>query len=110
MPVLGPSIVTIDNNSNWEDALTTNSAANLISNRPNSSTCSWSKLYCSDNTNEQLANILRQLANTLIANLSRLLRVDFIFLSIVYFLFDLFLYFLFLEQIGLGLISHTVTI
>jgi len=45
--------------------------------------------------------------------MSRLKKVDliyFIFLSIVYFLFDLFFYFLFLEQIGLGLISHTVTI
>ena len=45
--------------------------------------------------------------------LSRLKKVDliyFIFLFIVYFLFDLFFYFLFLEQLGLGLISHAVTI
>ena len=36
-------------------------------------------------------------------------RLD-LFIFIVYFLFDLFSYFLFLEQLGLGLIGHTVTI
>jgi len=34
--------------------------------------------------------------------------VYFIFLFIFYFIFDLFFHFLFLEQLGLGLISHTV--
>ena len=35
--------------------------------------------------------------------------ICFIFPFIFYFLFDLFFYFLFLEQLGLGLICHTVT-
>ena len=64
MPISGPSIVLADNNSNWEDA----PATNLISNKPTSFTHSWSKLHQSNNTNEQLANILGQLANTLNTN------------------------------------------
>ena len=55
----------MNNDSNWEDASTTNPATNLISNRFNSSTCLWSKFYHSNNTNEQLADIFGQLANTL---------------------------------------------
>jgi len=54
----------VDNNSNWEDAPITN----LITNRPNSSTCSWSKSCYSDNTNEQVADILSCITNTLTTN------------------------------------------
>ena len=65
MPVPGPGIVSTDNDPNWEDAPTT---TNLASNRPTSSTHSWSKPYRSNNTNEQLAEVLSRLANTLNAN------------------------------------------
>ena len=44
--------------------------------------------------------------------MSRSQEVDlayFIFLSYFYFIFDLFSIFLFLEQLGLGLIDHTIT-
>ena len=58
----------MDNNSNWEDAPTTNSITNLTANRPTSFTYLQSKPYQSDNTNEQLANILGRLANTLNTN------------------------------------------
>jgi len=58
----------VNNNPNWENASATNPITNLTSNRPTSSTCSWSKLCQSGNTNEQLANILSQLANILNAN------------------------------------------
>ena len=58
----------MDNDPNWEDASTTNPNTNLTANRPTSSTCSWSKLYQSKNTNEQLAEVLGQLANTLNTN------------------------------------------
>ena len=69
MPVPGPSIVPADNDPNWEDAPTTNPITNdNIANRPTSSTCSWSKPCQSDNTNEQLAEVLSQLANTLNTN------------------------------------------
>jgi len=68
LSVPGPSIIPTDNDPNWENASTTNPITNLTSNRPTSSTCSWSKPYWSDNTNEQLANILSQLANTLNSN------------------------------------------
>ena len=54
----------MDNNPNQEDTLTTNP---IIANRP-TSTCLQSKLCWSNNTNEQLANVLGQLANTLNAN------------------------------------------
>ena len=68
LPVPSPSIVTVDNDPNWEDAPTTNPITNLTANRPTSSTRSWSKHHRSDNTNEQLAEVLGQLANTLDAN------------------------------------------
>ena len=55
----------MDNNSNWEDASVTNPVTNLTANRPTSSTHSWSKPHQSDNTNEQLADVLGQLVNTL---------------------------------------------
>jgi len=58
----------VDNNPNWEDAPTTNPITNLTANRPTSSTRSQSKPHWSDNTNEQLAKILVQLANTLNSN------------------------------------------
>ena len=67
MPVPGPSIVPVDNNPNWEDA-PTNPITNNIANRPTSSTCSQSKPCWSDNTNEQLAEVLGQLTNTLNPN------------------------------------------
>ena len=68
-PVPGPSIVPADNDPNWEDAPTTNlNTNNNIANRPTSSTRSWSKLRQSDNTNEQLAKVPSQLANTLNSN------------------------------------------
>jgi len=69
LPVPGPSIVPADNDSNWEDAPTTNPITNdNIANRPTSSTCSWSKPCQSNNTNEQLAEVLSRLANTLNTN------------------------------------------
>ena len=68
LPVPGPSIVPADNNPNWEDAPTNPSTNNNIANRPMSSTRSWSKPHRSDNTNEQLAEVLSRLANTLNAN------------------------------------------
>ena len=68
MPVPGPSIVPVDNDPNWEDAPTTNLNTNLTANRPMSSTRSQSKLRRSDNSNEQLAEVLGRLANTLNAN------------------------------------------
>ena len=69
LPVPGLSIIPIDNNSNWEDAPATNSTTNTITaNRPISSTHSWSKPYQSNNTNEQLAEVFGQLANTLNSN------------------------------------------
>ena len=67
-PVPGPSIIPVDNDSNWEDAPTTNPITNLTANRPTSSTCSWSKHHQSNNTNEQLAEVLSQLANILNSN------------------------------------------
>ena len=69
LPVPGPSIVPTDNDPNWgEGAPTTNPITNLTANRSTSSTCSQSKSYWSNNTNEQLADVLGQLANTLNAN------------------------------------------
>jgi len=67
-PVSGPSIISADNDSNWEDAPTTNSITNLTANRPTSSTCLQSKPRQSDNTNKQLAEVLGWLANTLNSN------------------------------------------
>jgi len=57
----------MDNDPNWEDA-PTNPITNLTANRPTSSTHSWSKLCQSDNTNEQLAEVLGRLANTINSN------------------------------------------
>jgi len=68
LPILGPSIVTADNDPNWEDALTNLITNNNIANKPTSSTHSQSKLRWSENTNKQLANVLGQLANTLNSN------------------------------------------
>ena len=69
LPAPGLSIVPVDNNPNLEDAPATNpSTNNNIANRPTSSTHSWSKPRWSDNTNEQLAEVLSQLANTLNSN------------------------------------------
>ena len=68
MPIPGPSIVPADNDPNWEDAPTTNPNTNLTANRPTSSTHSWSKPRQSKNTNEQLAEVLSRLANTLNTN------------------------------------------
>jgi len=53
------------NNPNWEDASATNPITNLTANRPTSSTHSQFKPCQSENTNEQLADILGQLTNTL---------------------------------------------
>ena len=68
LPVPGPSIIPVNNNPNWEDAPATNPNINLTSNRLISSTRSWSKPHQSNNINEQLANVLGQLANILNAN------------------------------------------
>jgi len=68
LPVPSPSIVTADNNPNWENAPTNPSTNNNTANRPTSSTCLRSKLHRSDNTNEQLAKVLGWLANTLNPN------------------------------------------
>ena len=67
-PVPGPSIVPVDNDPNWEDAPANPGTSNNIANRPTSSTHSRSKPCRSDNTNEQLAEVLGQLANTLNTN------------------------------------------
>ena len=68
MPIPGPSIVPADNDPNWEDAPANPSTNNNIANRPTSSTRSQSKPHQSNNTNEQLAEVLGQLANTLNSN------------------------------------------
>ena len=57
LPVSGPSIVPANNDPNWED-IPANPITNLTANRPTSSTRSWSKLHRSNNTNEQLAEVL----------------------------------------------------
>ena len=67
MPVPSPSIAPVDNNPNWEDT-PANPITNLTANRPTFSTCSQSKLCQSNNTNEQLAEVLGRLANTLNTN------------------------------------------
>ena len=68
MPVPGPSIITADNDPNWENAPTTNPNTNLTANRPTFFTRSWSKLHRSENTNKQLAKVLGRLVNTLNTN------------------------------------------
>ena len=67
-PVPSPSIISADNDPNWEDAPANPSTNNKIANRPTSSTCSWSKPHWSNNTNKQLAEVLGRLANTLNSN------------------------------------------
>jgi len=68
-PVSGLRIIPADNNPNWEDASATNPTTNTITaNRLIFSTRLWSKPHQSNNTNEQLANVLGQLANTLNSN------------------------------------------
>ena len=52
------SIVTADNDPNWEDVSANPITNNNTANRPTFSTCSWSKPCQSDNTNKQLADIL----------------------------------------------------
>jgi len=58
----------MDNDPNWEDAPTNPITNNNTANRPTSSTRSRSKLRRSDNTNEQLAEVLGRLTNTLDSN------------------------------------------
>ena len=67
-PVPSPSIVSVDNNPNWEDAPANPINNTTTANRPTSSTCSWSKPHQSDNINEQLTEVLGWLANTLNSN------------------------------------------
>ena len=62
LPVPAPSIVSVDNDPNWEDA-SANPTTNLTANR-STSTYSQSKSHQSNNINEQLADILGWLANT----------------------------------------------
>jgi len=66
LPISGPSIVPADNDPNWEDTSVNPITNNNIANRPTSSTCSQSKPYRS--INEQLADVLDRLANTLNSN------------------------------------------
>jgi len=68
LPVPGPSIIFANNDPNWKDTPTNPSTNNNITNRPTSSTRSWSKLCRSNNTNEQLAKVLGWLTNTLNSN------------------------------------------
>ena len=68
LPVPGPSIVLVDNNPNWENTPTNPITNTITANRPISSTCSRSKPCQSKNTNEQLADVLGWLANTLNSN------------------------------------------
>ena len=58
----------MDNNPNWEDVSATNPITNLTANKLTSSTRLRSKPHQSDNTNEQLADVLGWLVNTLNAN------------------------------------------
>jgi len=61
---------------------------------------------------QHMLNSLLNIHHSKQADLSRLRKWDliyFIFPSRFYFIFDLFFHFLFLEQLGLGLICHTVT-
>ena len=58
----------MDNDPNWKNTFATNPITNLTANRPISFTYLWFKLYQSDNTNKQLADVLGWLANTLNAN------------------------------------------
>ena len=68
MSIPSPSIVPVDNNSNWKDAPTNTITNNNTVNRPISSTYSQSKSRRSNNTNEKLAEVLGWLTNTLNPN------------------------------------------
>ena len=68
LPVSGPSIILVNNDSNWKDAPKNPITNTIIANRPTSSTYSQLKSCQSNNTNEQLANVLGWLADTLNAN------------------------------------------
>jgi len=68
LPVPGPSIIPVNNDPNWEDALANSITNTTIANRSTSSTRSQSKSHQSNNTNEQLAEVLSRLANTLNSN------------------------------------------
>ena len=68
LPVPSLSIVSVDNNPNWEDAPANSITNTTIFNRPTSSTYSRSKPHWSENTNKQLADVLGQLANILNSN------------------------------------------
>ena len=68
LPISGPSIVPADNDPNWKNDSANPITNNNTANRPTSSTCSWFKLRQSENTNEQLADVLGWLANTLNSN------------------------------------------
>ena len=107
--VPGPSTVTADNDPNWKDAPTNPSTNNNTANRLTFSTYSWSKHCQSNNTNEQLAKVLGRLTNTLNPNQTPGIKIVDGRLCF-YFLFSfIFFSFLFLEQLGLGSISHAVT-
>ena len=58
----------MDNDPNWKNAPANPITNTITANRPISSTHSQFKLYQSDNTNKQLAEVLGQLANTLNSN------------------------------------------
>jgi len=107
--VSGPSIVLADNDPKWEDAPANPSTNNNTANRPISSTHLQFKHCQSNNTNEQLAKVLGQLTNTLNPNQTPGVKIVNGRLCF-YFLFSfIFFSFLFLEQLGLGSISHAVT-
>jgi len=61
LPVSGPSIISINNDFNWEDVPTNPITNNNTANRPISSTRLWSKPYWSNNIHEQLADLLTYL-------------------------------------------------
>ena len=67
-PVPSPSIISVDNDPNWEDAFANPITNTTTANKPISFTYSWSKPHWSENTNEQLADVLGRLANTLNSN------------------------------------------
>ena len=90
----------MDNDPNRENALTTNPITNLTANKPIFSTHSQSKPYQNNDTNEQLADILSQLANTLNANQtsrpntnSRELKPTFLTLSVALSLTSLIIFY-----------------
>ena len=68
LSIHGPSIVSVDNSPNWEDAPANPITNNNTANRPISSTCLQSKPCWSKNTNKQLANILGWLVKILNSN------------------------------------------